>query len=627
MAAAESAPLPSLDRPIGGAAGQRMRPGRARLDADLAGRAGGPRPSGSTQTPLVTVVLAPVVVAAAAGGLWPLWLRQPLLAAVTTLLVTLLAIGGLVLLSEPDQRTPGVALIAAAAALVLSWCNEWGSGPLPFLSIVQGYGWLVLVGYGLLRYSHPRLPTAERRYMQVVAGWTLVWPWAQGLSSRPAWLDYPANAWWPALWPDRAVSDSAVLLVNLTAATAIFFYGALWARRLMRLSGPARRRAQPSAVAAMMCAAGAALAPAGNVLGASSQLMDLIDGIAAVCVLTVPTALMVAVLRRRLTRANLFDVLVQLYGADSTGDAVRAVRRALDDPGLTVGIWSSEAGCYLDDSGQPMMVVDGGPTTTRTGPDGPDRNTLLVRASTGEPLALVRSETLQFADPELLRATTAALALSLDNARLLETAREQLLRVRAATAQTLNAARAERRRIEQDLHDGAQMRFLALAPLIGAAQARTSDPATSAALGEIRNELRTALEELRRLIRTQEAGLSGGLDAAVRDLASGCPLPVRVELPHRRMAPAVETAAYLTVCEALANAVRHSGASSVVIAGRLDDGLLQVSVQDDGRGGCAPNGGRGIPGLIARSAALGGRTTIVSPPGAGTTVRVEIPCE
>jgi signal transduction histidine kinase len=259
-----------------------------------------------------------------------------------------------------------------------------------------------------------------------------------------------------------------------------------------------------------------------------------------------------------------------------------------------------------------------------------------VTSATGDPLALVVGSAGSPTDPDLFAAATAAFGLSLENARLLEAADRQLIDLRAATEQALTAnraataaAQAARSRIEQDLHDGAQMRFLALAPLIGAAQASTADPATSAALAEIKTELQSALGELRRLAHgTNAAGgaSAGGLAAAVRGLAAACPLPVTVDLPHRLLPATVEGAAYLVICEALANAIKHSGATRVAIEGRVTAGRLMVSVADDGRGGAAPGGGRGLAGMTDRATAAGGRLTVSGPPGGGATVTLDLPC-
>jgi signal transduction histidine kinase len=193
----------------------------------------------------------------------------------------------------------------------------------------------------------------------------------------------------------------------------------------------------------------------------------------------------------------------------------------------------------------------------------------------------------------------------------------------------VSAAQAERRRIEQDLHDGAQARFLALAPLIGAAQARTRDPVMAAALTEIKTELQGALLELRRLTHGSPRGGGlppGGLNAAVASLAAHCALPVSVDLPQQQLPAAAERATYLVICEALVNAVKHSGGSRIVIDGRLQGDRLVISVRDDGRGGAVAGSGRGLSGMIERAATVGGTASISSPPGAGTTVTVAVPC-
>ena len=316
----------------------------------------------------LSLAVLPLVLLAAAAGTWPLWHRYPVLAGVTTLVVTVLVMTGVVLLTDPQQRPVGAGLVLAGVLLELSWCNEWGSGPLPVLSLVEGHGWLFLVGWALYRYPGPRLARRERRCFQLITGWVLVWPWALILTSRPNWREYPADAWWPALWADRTAHTVATWAVGVTAVAALGLYVGLWISRL-RASHGARRAAQlPNAIAVFIGAGCAALVPLADVNRLPLHYIDLLDTVATVGVLAIPGALLVAVARRQLARAGLTSLLVELQGAATAEAAVHVLRRALDDETLVVGLWSPAGGAFLDDDGRPVTAPQ-----SPDSPDGPDR--------------------------------------------------------------------------------------------------------------------------------------------------------------------------------------------------------------------------------------------------------------
>ncbi len=140
-------------------------------------------------------------------------------------------------------------------------------------------------------------------------------------------------------------------------------------------------------------------------------------------------------------------------------------------------------------------------------------------------------------------------------------------------------------------------------------------------------ELTQAIEELRELARgVRPAGLDDGLAHALSELASRSRVRTRVEVTDERFEDHLETAAYFVASEALANAAKHAGASHVVLRAARQNGSLVVSVDDDGVGGAVPSEGSGLSGITDRVAALGGRVTVVSPPGRGTVVTAELPC-
>ncbi|MET9518587.1 sensor domain-containing protein [Streptomyces sp. NPDC002994] len=194
----------------------------------------------------------------------------------------------------------------------------------------------------------------------------------------------------------------------------------------------------------------------------------------------------------------------------------------------------------------------------------------------------------------------------------------------------VDAFEAERRRIERDLHDGAQQRIVALTMALGMARLDAPPGPLADQLAKAHDEAGKALAELRELIQGIHPKVLAdfGVAAAVADAADRSAIPVDVTLDlSGRLPESVEAAAYFVVCEALANVGKHSGARRAEVTGRHTDGRLVVEVRDDGRGGADAENGSGLTGLADRVSVLDGRLALSSPPGGPTLLRVEIPCE
>jgi signal transduction histidine kinase len=202
--------------------------------------------------------------------------------------------------------------------------------------------------------------------------------------------------------------------------------------------------------------------------------------------------------------------------------------------------------------------------------------------------------------------------------------------VQAARRRLLEAGDVERRRLERDLHDGAQQRLVGLGLLLRMTRARAEagDAGVGSLLEEAEDGLRWALEDLRTLARgIHPAALSeGGLGPALRVLAARAPFPVAVECPGARLPEAVETAVWFVVSEALTNVAKHADASRAAVRVTIDGGRARVEVADDGRGGAVAGRGSGLGGLMERAAALGGVLTVADDPGGGTLLVAELPC-
>lgn len=206
----------------------------------------------------------------------------------------------------------------------------------------------------------------------------------------------------------------------------------------------------------------------------------------------------------------------------------------------------------------------------------------------------------------------------------------ELTDVRASRVRLVDAFDAERRRIERDLHDGAQQRLVSLNVMLGLAALDTEpDSPLAGQLAKAQEQVGLAVDELRELSRGvhPKALTDHGLAAAVENLAGRSVLPVTVDIRlPRRLPLSVETAAYFVVAEALTNAVKHSQANRVEVHARLHTDVLALSVSDDGIGGAAPEAGTGLIGLADRVAVADGRLRISSPQGGPTLMHVELPC-
>jgi signal transduction histidine kinase len=276
----------------------------------------------------------------------------------------------------------------------------------------------------------------------------------------------------------------------------------------------------------------------------------------------------------------------------------------------------SPNGTYVDTSGR-LAVLREGDDRART----PVRRGDLALAT------LVHDKTLG-ERPDLLESVIGAAGLSIEIARLRVEVRRQLAEVEESRERIVTAGYEERRRLERDLHDGAQQRLvsigLALRHLQGQLPAET---AQTEIIDSTVDEVARAIAELRELARgVRPAALDEGLAAALQALASRSRLRISVEATGERFEEQFETAAYFVASEALANAAKYAGASRVSVTAQRRNGNLVVSVCDDGVGGAVPSPGSGLAGITDRVAALGGSVSVASPSGHGTEVTAELPC-
>jgi len=308
----------------------------------------------------------------------------------------------------------------------------------------------------------------------------------------------------------------------------------------------------------------------------------------------------------------------RVHDGQAAPEGIEAILRdVLGDPGLRLLVWLPGPEAYAGLDGAPAAAPPAGPGAAVTAVGRGDA-----------PLALVVHDPRLAARPGLLADVLRAAALPVEAARLRGELRGRLEEVEESRARIVRAGYEERRRLERDLHDGAQQRLLALGMALRRVQRRVAgDPESARALDDAVDGVAEAVRDLREIARGLRPGaLDEGLGPALADLARRTPLDVDVDAPAGRVAPEIETAAYYVVSEALANAVKHASASRVSVSARQDDGHLVVRVEDDGRGGAAPDPAGGLAGLADRVAAHGGRMALDSAPGAGTRIEVVLPC-
>jgi signal transduction histidine kinase len=287
------------------------------------------------------------------------------------------------------------------------------------------------------------------------------------------------------------------------------------------------------------------------------------------------------------------------------------------DRTLSIAYWLADRETFVDELGRQVELPNPGSGRAWTAVEHEGRRVA----------AIIHDAELD-ATPELVNAAAAAAALALDNERLKADLRARVEDLRISRARIVEAADTARRRLERDLHDGAQQQLVSLALDLRLLRARLKGSDSVPMIDELSDKLAVALAELRELARGIHPAIltDRGLGPAVQGLADRVPLPVEVDVElSQRPSPPVEAAAYFVVAEALTNVARYAKAREARVEIRRNGDDVAVEVTDDGVGGAEIEGGTGLRGLHDRLAALDGRLTIDSPPGSGTRLRAAIP--
>jgi signal transduction histidine kinase len=518
---------------------------------------------------------------------------------------------------------------------VIAWRVRPGNRTGP---IMASYGAAVLLGRGLAELDAPAAVTlgilvadgsaAIFVYLLLAFPYGRLWSRADWLILGPVLLVFgPLELLWLAFFElpgnlllvsaDAGTADAVDWVQRTLLGVADIALAVVLVRRWLRASPPMRRALAPVLVGAAAITAGTFTLLWDKLAGTRT---DLISWILAITFVAMPVALLANLLRVRLARTAVGKLVVDLRRDDDPAHLRDALRRALGDPSLELAFWLPEYDAYADLAGNELALP---------AEDARVAITVLERADGSRVAALIHDRSLA-QEGDLLHEVAAAAAMVLENARLQAELRANLDELRGARERVIEAAHGERRRLERDLHDGAQQRLVTLAISLARLELRLAgDPETSALVAEAKREARSSLQELRDLAHgIHPAALTThGLAAALESLAKTAPVPVglEVELPER-LPPTAEATAYFLVCEALANTAKHAHARSASVAVHRENGIVVVEVDDDGVGGADTAVGSGLRGLAERVEAVDGSLLVTSPAGAGTHLRAEIPC-
>ena len=554
------------------------------------------------------VLLLPLAVAA---GLAVGWLGVHERVAGTRLAADLalswaLMAASLVVLERPRWRRARWLLAATPFALLgadLEWASSHALWSLGFL--LEGL-WAALLAQLVLTFPEGR-PWSRLTRIAVLAAYALtLGGQLVGVlvaSDRRDLLAITSN-------PSVADAiDRAQAVAGVGVALGVLL---LVVQRLHTLGRPARRAQAPLLLAAAITAL-AGLVWLGWVIATDARVPTL-ETIARALATTIPVGIVVGIGWSRLRRPQASELVVELR-SEAAATMRERLARALGDPTLDVAYRLGD-GRYVDATGEPIEL-----------PQRADRAVTAVTAGGEEIAALVHDPAL-LDEPALVESVRATAALVLENERLAAEVRSQLAEVRASRGRIVAAADAERRRIERNLHDGAQQRLVTLSVALGLA-ASHADRAAADVLSRAQDEVEQAVGELRELARGIHPTLlrDEGLTAAVEALARRAPLPVTVQSSAQdRLPDPVELAAYFVVSEALTNVVKHASATQASVLLEREPATLRVTVTDDGVGGARITPESGLAGLRDRLEALDATFLIESEAGRGTNVCGFFPC-
>jgi signal transduction histidine kinase len=401
--------------------------------------------------------------------------------------------------------------------------------------------------------------------------------------------------------PEATIGLAAVVLVVGTQG-------------FLRASGPERRARATAAAGSAAFAAVLFVSGLTRLAGSDSMDRAVLWAYLAV-VAAIAIGLTLDLVHGRWVPATVTGLVVDLGEGSEAGTLRDRLASALGDPSLVLGYRIADRDAFVDERGSELELP---------GQD-QDRRVTTVSEAT-ETVAVLVHDTHVDADPELVRSVAAAARIAVANVRLQAEVQRQVEELEASRRRVVEVGDQERRRLEQELREGAERSLARVGELLDEA-AGLAKRGSAATLAATRTKLGRTRSELREFARgVHPRGLTErGLALALRDLGELSAVPVDLTVPDDRFELSVEAAAYFVCSEALANVGKHAGASHVAIDVVRRDGALIVSVSDDGRGGATFDAGSGLRGLSDRVEALGGRLTVESSLGDGTHLVAELP--
>jgi signal transduction histidine kinase len=561
-----------------------------------------------------------------------------------------LAVLALVVTNE-QLEAPGA---WAAGALIIGWgfigvgLFAWGRRPdnrVGMLLAGTGFAWLVAAtGFSDLPLLFTFGQALSSVYFAVVMHLLLAFPTGK-LQSRleehvvrlgyllttvaviPVWLfadpaeldcsECPENV--ILVSANKTLVEAASVVFNLVAVLLVGTVLVILVRRWRRATASQRRLLVPVYSAGVAVIIMLIVTVALQAGGLDPSALDALWVAAMVPFGLVPYLFLATLVRARMIQSGAAgELMARLAEAPRPGELRDALSRALGDPSLELVYWLPQDERFVDARGRPVELP--GPGSGR-GVTKVEREGGCVAAIVHDALVLDRQ----------LDAIGAAAAMALENERLDAELRAKVEELRASRSRMLRVGLEERRRLERDLHDGAQQRLVSMALNMRLARGKLRDDPEAAErlLEGAGDELEAALAELRELARGIHPAVltDRGLDTALETLAHRAPVPVELrKLPGERLPEAIELAAYFVVSEALANVAKYAEASHAKVSVERENGRLMVEVADDGVGGADPENGTGLRGLADRLAVIEGRLEIDSQRGRGTTIRARIPC-
>ena len=533
--------------------------------------------------------------------------------------------GGLIAWSrraDTTERRIGVLMVATGLAWFTAGLTRLEWWILPTLGSALSGLWTGLAICLLLAFPEGRLRSRiDRLLVATIVLDTVVLQLIFLLFSTTTETGAPNDF---VVWPNDQVANlvgigSQALLVVIVGTTL-----GLFAERWQSATPPLRRALTPvylSGSVTMLLFGTTILVSrmSGASLPAQADIGRVLFSLSLTALAIVPLAFLAGLVRVRLARFAVGELLVELRETRAPGALRDALARVLHDPSLEIAYWLPDREAYVG--------VDG--RSTQLPADENGRVTTIIEHEGRKVAALVHDVSLRN-EPELVSAACTAAGIALENERLQADLRSRLEELKESRLRVIEAADAERRRLERNLHDGAQQGLATLAvELAMLDDLLESHPEARQLLEKAQDDLADSLGELRELARGIHPAVltDHGLAVALDALSERTALPIRlnVELEERLPEP-IEVAGYYVIAECLANVAKYAHASEASVAVSRSNDEVVIEVADDGVGGASRDGGSGLRGLADRVEALGGTIGVSSPVGRGTRVRAQIPC-